>query len=321
MSPRPARASASFLRRLFRPRFSELAPLVLGDGAASLSRRQARDWALVLAARSLPHRLRRVGEGWSVQVPAHAAERAVQEVRLYLAENRPAAMPPLENLRERGSSWPTLVFMTLLLGFHALVHRPVFGLIPREWVGLGSCDAARVLAGEWWRSLTALSLHGDAAHALGNAVIGGTFLVLVCRRLGSGTGWVLALAAGALGNLCNALIQGPAHDSLGFSTAVFGAAAILAASKAVRGEGRSLRAALGPVTAGLGLLAMLGTGGENTDLGAHFLGFGAGLLLGAAAGRLAERGLLPGRRAEAALLALAFAALPAAWGLAFLLNG
>jgi len=66
---------------------------------------------------------------------------------------------------------------------------------------------------------------------------------------------------------------------------------------------------------------MLGTGGENTDLGAHFLGFGAGLLLGAAAGRLAERGLLPGRRAEAALLALAFAALPAAWGLAFLLKG
>lgn len=316
MPPRPNRTS--FLRRLFRPRFADLAPLVLEDEAQALGRRQAMDWALVLAARDLPHRLRRVGEGWSVQVPAHAAGRAAEEIRLYLAENRPLFVPRLEDARERGSAWPTLLLMTLLLGFHAFVHRPGFGLAPREWVELGSCNAAMVLAGQWWRTVTALTLHGDAAHALGNAVIGGTFLLLLCRRFGSGMGLLWAVSAGALGNLGNVLVQGPLHDSLGFSTAVFGAAAILAASRVVRLQGRSLRAALGPVTAGLGLLAMLGTGGENTDLGAHFLGFGAGLVLGAIAGHMAERGRLPGPRLDAVLLAAAFAAFPAAWALALL---
>ena len=35
-----------------------------------------------------------------------------------------------------------------------------------------------------------------------------------------------------------------------------------------------------PVAAGLALLAILGTEGKNTDLGAHLFGFGVGLLSG-----------------------------------------
>ena len=40
-----------------------------------------------------------------------------------------------------------------------------------------------------------------------------------------------------------------------------------------------------PVAAGLGLLAMIGTGGARTDLVAHLLGLCAGWLLGALAAR------------------------------------
>ena len=44
-----------------------------------------------------------------------------------------------------------------------------------------------------------------------------------------------------------------------------------------------------PLAAALALLALLGSGGENTDLGAHLLGFATGILLGLPAGRLLGR--------------------------------
>ncbi len=46
---------------------------------------------------------------------------------------------------------------------------------------------------------------------------------------------------------------------------------------------RDWRRSLAPVFAGIALLAFTGTGGENTDVVAHFTGFAAGALLGAAA--------------------------------------
>jgi len=86
------------------------------------------------------------------------------------------------------------------------------------------------------------------------------------------------------------------HLSIGFSTAVFGAAGVLAGLKAASGEG-DLRAGarpagqgwLLPVAAALALVATLGTAGESTDISAHFFGLLAGLGLGGALGRLALR--------------------------------
>jgi hypothetical protein len=43
---------------------------------------------------------------------------------------------------------------------------------------------------------------------------------------------------------------------------------------------------LAPVVAGIALLAFTGTAGQNTDLGAHLLGFGVGFLIGLGAARL-----------------------------------
>jgi len=51
-----------------------------------------------------------------------------------------------------------------------------------SWVERGSADAGRIVRGEWWRAVTALTLHADVAHTLGNAVAlmsgGGTTRVL-----------------------------------------------------------------------------------------------------------------------------------------------
>ena len=296
------------LRTTLRAPWPDLAPLVDGSPAGRLPQAQARLWSLVLRARRVPHRVRSLPGGYTLQVPPRFLQQAVDEITLYQRENvspHPDIPPP--PLEER--SRPTVAAMLALCAFFIITHRPwpELGWYPQYWHQSGAGDAARMLSGQWWRMFTALTLHADPAHAASNAVIGGAFLILLARRVGSGAAWLLAVLAGGLGNVLNVLAQGPAHLSVGFSTAVFGAAGVLAGLKAVSGEGAlaqvrlptgaqvetqvptGTRGWLLPVAAGLGLLASLGTAGENTDIGAHFFGLLAGGLLGLPAGLLALR--------------------------------
>jgi membrane associated rhomboid family serine protease len=141
--------------------------------------------------------------------------------------------------------------------------------------------------------VTALTLHGDSQHVIGNVISGSIFATAVSRRIGAGGALLAVTAAGALGNAANALVHhfGRGHLSIGASTAVFGAIGILAGFQTVlllarrhEPRRRKLRTIdlAGPLAGGLALLGSLGAGGENTDLGAHGFGFLAGVLLGAA---------------------------------------
>lgn len=274
-----------------------------GQPAGRLSQKQTKLWSLVLRARRVPHRVRSLPGGYTVQVPPRFARQAVEEILLYQQENvSPHPSIPLPPPQERAR--PTVAAMLVLCAFFAVTHRPWPGLgwYPQYWNAAGVADAASIAQGELWRIFTALTLHADPAHAASNAVVGGAFLILLSRRVGSGMAWLAAILSGALGNLINAWVHaalnGPGHLSLGFSTAVFGAAGVLAGLKALGGEGgfRARGEAGGrnhgqgwlvPVAAGLSLVATLGTAGEDTDLGAHFFGLLAGLLLGGLLGRLA----------------------------------
>ena len=291
---RPLQRSAT------RAPWPDLAPLVDGSLAGRLPQAQARLWSLVLRARRVPHRVRALPGGYTVQVPARFMRQAVDEITLYHHENvSPHPDIPLPPVEER--SRPTVAAMLGLCAFFVVTHRPwpELGSYPQYWHSVGAGDAALMLDGQWWRMFTALTLHADPAHAASNAVIGGVFLVLLSRRIGSGAAWLLAILAGGLGNVLNVWVQGPAHLSVGFSTAVFGAAGALAGLKAVSGEGAlagpqassqtGARGWLLPLAAGLALLASLGTAGENTDIGAHFFGLVAGGLLALPAGFLAVR--------------------------------
>jgi membrane associated rhomboid family serine protease len=278
----------------------DLAPLLDGSAPGRLPQRQARLWSLVLRARRVPHRVRSLPGGYTIQVPARFARQAVEEIHLYQRENvSPHPSIPLPPAQER--SRPTVAAMLALCGFFVLTHKPWPwpGWYPQYWRAAGLADASAILSGELWRCATALTLHADPAHAAGNAVIGGAFLILLARRVGSGWAWLAAVLAGVLGNLLNALahalIGGGGHLSLGFSTAVFGAAGVLAGLKAAGGEG-DLRPGAGqakgwlaPVGAALALVATLGTGGEDTDIGAHFFGLFAGIGMGWFLGRAALR--------------------------------
>lgn len=316
--PLPPRRPPNLLRRVFRPSWENLAALVRGEDRQDLSRAEARAWSLALESRRVPHRVRNLGRGWRLEVPVWYAERAEREIRRYLAENpRPQESPPPPP-RPRANDLPTWLAMLALLSFHALVSRPLpsLGLYPQQWLELGQARAELLLGGQWWRAATALTLHGDAAHVLSNAVIGGIFAGLVCRELGNGLGWLLILAGGVLGSVCNALIQNPEHSSIGFSTAVFAAAAILSGLRAADGA-LDFRSFVVPVAAGLGILAMLGSTGENTDLGAHLTGFAAGLVLGLATGTL-KHATEPSVRLQWMMGVAALALLPAAWAWAWL---
>ncbi|MCL1979480.1 MAG: rhomboid family intramembrane serine protease, partial [Proteobacteria bacterium] len=160
------------------------------------------------------------------------------------------------------------------------------------WFVRGALDSGAVIGhGEWWRLITALTLHADLSHLAGNCLIGGMVIHPLARMIGFGQCWLLLILTGALDNLANICIRQQPHLSVGFSTSVFAAIGILTGLQLARAQTRSIKALLLPLGAGAGLLAFLGSEGARTDLGAHLFGFSCGFVcgwLGARSGLIAR---------------------------------
>ena len=285
-----------------------------------LSKRQLRNWSLVLQTRQIPWRAEQSELGWQLLVPAAQFVAACRELQSYEEINRNWPPPLPETAPQQENTLATIWVLIALGLFHILSREQVtlFGYAPINWYALGNADAEKILTGEWWRVITALTLHSGGIHLAGNIVVGGIFLNRLCRDLGSGLGWGLVLLSGALGNLFNALVQSPDHHSIGASTAVFGAVGLLAAINMLRYRFQLRRRWPLPVAAALGLLALLGAGSENTDLGAHLFGFCSGIVLGTLTGFLidAKRNLSPGVNRTLAMASLSL--LLGCWWLALI---
>jgi rhomboid protease GluP len=287
-----------------------------------LSRQRASLWALVLESRSVPCHLEQEEGGWTLHVPVRFFLSALEELRLFEEENRNwpplvlKATPLIEN------TLSTLSVLLLVATFHnlTLLDISLFGHSPVNWIELGSAQAGKILDGQWWRTVTSLTLHSGVLHLFGNLAIGGFFIVYLCRDLGSGLAWTLLLLSGILGTLANAWFQPAYHTSIGASTLVFGAVGILAALQVVRGKSSLRKNWFLPVAGALALLAMLGTEGKNTDIGAHLFGFVFGIILGLAGEYFVERFGRPGPRLGV-LLALCAAAVPVVAWWAALVSG
>jgi membrane associated rhomboid family serine protease len=278
--------------------------------AVAARQRHADEWALVLHSQGIEAAVRRGREGWLLETRAADAADARALLATFERENRPSPTPlpaPVHPF-----PWTAMALGSLaLLWFFAWTGPRGGG---SEWFAAGSARASRMVAlGEWWRALTALTLHADLGHVLGNVLAGSLFAGSACARFGTGAGSALVLAAGALGNVANALYyRSGGHDSVGASTAVFAAIGVLAADALIaRRLPRAGR--LAPFGAALGLFAMLGTS-ERADFGAHLFGLAAGLALGLPAARALPRP--PHPRWQALAGALAVLALLAAWSLA-----
>lgn len=271
--------------------------------------RRAMDLSLVLDQEGIAHELRSLeGERWALWVASDEdAMRAEAAVTAFEREN------PVERGRRREVPAPGAgvaagtIFGLALLALHVWTGPES----ENEWFARGSAEAAAILRGEWWRAVTALTLHADAGHAAGNALLGGLLLALLARRVGAGVASWVVLLAGVLGTAAAAELVRAHFVSVGASTAVFGALAGLAALQAADPDAR--RRAWIPLGAAVALLGFLGSS-KRADFAGHLFGFVAGLAAGFGASRLPR---LRGRVVQAAL-ALAAAAVPVlAWAWAF----
>lgn len=279
------------------------------------TRRQTRveEWALVLAAVGIPHRVGREGAGFLLLVPDADAPQAQAALDAYDHEARGERHPELAEQASPGLGWAVGVAVAVLLvAFFAVTGPPAAG--PR-WFEHGAASARLIVGGEPWRTVTALTLHVDAVHVAGNALATAVLLPAIVQRLGPGVGLWLVLGAGTVGNGLAAMVYDPRHVAVGASTATFGAIGILAALQLLPpGAGaRTSRKRWPVLAASLVLVAMLGTG-PGADVLAHVLGLLAGGMLGLATGAVLRRPL--GAPIQWSLVALAALAVVGCWRLA-----
>jgi len=246
-------------------------------------RHRVDEWATVLAAGGIPHRLRSRLDGWALIVAARDADAGRESLDAYDRENiadttrvRSASVAPV-----RGAAAVGIAVGLLLIGCFAVTGTRD---TRSAWFERGGADAESIVAGEWWRTVTALTLHADAPHVVGNAAASALLVGAASHQLGPGVGLWLILLAGTGGNALTAVAYRTHHDSVGASTALFGAIGILAATRIMsRGRHPAAHKRWMIVAASLALLALLGTS-PDADLLAHLFGIlvGGGLGLAAA---------------------------------------
>jgi membrane associated rhomboid family serine protease len=253
------------------------------------------DRALVLHSLDIPYEIVRGLDRAALAVPASFAERAKFELWQYDEENRKRSPAPRPLPIQYQNAVPGVLIYVIVICLVAwLAGESVFN---RDWLAAGRVDGVLIREGEWWRTITALTLHSGIRHLLGNLGFGLLFGMLAGRLVGSGVVWLGIVLAGSAGNALNTLLLDSAHRSIGASTAVFAALGLLTGfvwrAKLMSQERWPYR--LGPMVGGIALLAFTGTGDENTDIGAHLAGFVCGFLTGTlltlAASQLAKRRL------------------------------
>lgn len=224
---------------------------------------------------------------FGIYVPSRFALEAADLV----LRNRKEELKPMPELSalwtsREVSAWHFLFAPAVLVLVFALTTTEG-GTALLEW---GRFDSQRIRGeGEWWRLLTPLFFHADAAHLWGN-ILGGLFFgYFLARQKGIGMTYATALAGGIGGNFLNLLtFWDTVHLSIGASTAVFallgGLIGLRCQDLLFQRKGKTsplLRSYgkwtfIGVIGAGLALLGFLGAGSERTDVLAHLYGFLAG---------------------------------------------
>ena len=171
-----------------------LGPYVPGDRAADLvevgrfrTRREAEEQALVLLAVGIGCRLLSDAGRVRLLVAAGEGERAAWELATYERENRATARtPPVARPAAQGVD-AALAYCAVLLFFFVANSTRAFSV---DWSAAGDAQADLIRHGAWWRTLTALSLHGDLGHLASNLAAGLVFGLLLSQLLGWGLAWL-----------------------------------------------------------------------------------------------------------------------------------
>jgi MYXO-CTERM domain-containing protein len=268
--------------------------------------------SFVLHAVGIDSQVAWLGRTWALVVPATQQAAALVQLEQYERENpprrRPADPEPLH-----GGAWVgSAAYAAVILWVGYLAGDLALGA---DWLDAGALVAGPTRAGEFWRAVTALTLHLDVGHLLANLGFGAVFGLLAGQLLGTGVAWGTVLVAASAANLFNAFVQPASHSSVGASTAVFATLGLLAAYawRRRRREGDRWAYRWAPLIAGVILLGFTGAGGERTDVLAHLTGFATGVLAGVAhATWRVPRGAI----AQFATGSMALLAIAGAWALA-----
>jgi rhomboid protease GluP len=278
------------------------------------SQRACAEAALVLAAKDIPYETLELGGECELAVPRAHFTAAREELERYALERAPVRRARPVFTPFSGAEIGSGIYAALLLLVAYCAGIRTFGA---DWLAQGSLDARPGAAREWWRAVTALTLHLDQAHLLGNLLFGVAIGGLAGRAFGPGIAWASILAAASAANYTDMLISPSTHRAVGASTAIFAALGLLVGF-AWR-HGLTLRDrfkyAYAPVFGGVALLALLGAGDQHVDVLAHALGF----LSGTATGWLYSRLGVPrsrGSGVQSAAGAAAIALVALAWALA-----
>jgi len=243
---------------------------------------QAMEWSLVLASQGIETLIAPPQEErpWGLEVRGEDLGHALRVLRKYKLENQtwPWQQRVLSHqvLFDWGSlAWACLTAIFFWIASDVTVLKDAGIMSNREFIH-----------GEWWRIFTAEWLHADLGHLGANLATGTLLLGLAMGLYGTGPGLLLALLAGAGGNLLGLLFLPTLRLSLGASGLVMGALGLLAAHSLGPGLASRLplRYVLSGLAAGCFLFILLGLS-PGTDVLAHFGGFVSGVLLGFGATR------------------------------------
>ncbi len=236
--------------------------------------RQVRDDSLVLLSQGIEHRLVRSEEGpFQIFIVPEVEAAAKAQLELYHKENPPKEEnPPIPLSFSLQPLWVLLApILVTLLQFTDKINLHSEGV----------SDAAKVLKGEWWRSLTAQTLHGDARHLASNLLCGYIVMNMITFRIPLLRLVPFIAVAAAVANLCVSATVQTDFRSLGFSTFVFAAIGCLAVIefRLMPKESHGMLRRFAPLCGAASLAVFLGLG-ENADILGHAYGFVAGLFCG-----------------------------------------
>jgi membrane associated rhomboid family serine protease len=265
---------------------SETLPAGLAVAGVYSSASEAFQHSLVILAMGEACWLEEGGDVHRLLVEEHVLE--VARVQLAKFDRESIGWPPVTPVDT--PALPRVELLTPLLWSAAVLAIFRLQQLHPDWTDAGALDPDAIFVrGEWWRAITALFLHGDAAHVVSNALSGILAFAALVTTLGRRRGWLLLAISACLGNIAVAAANfGHAYRSLGASTAIFAAIGVLS-GRAVRFVARSehpqrWRAMFVPAATGLIVLGLYGAGGANVDVPAHLAGFVAGVVIGFLAG-------------------------------------
>ena len=270
--------------------------------------RHIRDYSLVLLSQGIVHRFLRSEEGpFEIFVVPEVEARAREQLELYSKENPPKEEnPPLPLSLSIQPAWVLLVpVVCTLLDFGNFVER-------MHYAGLS--DASKILRGEWWRTITALTLHGDARHIASNLLSGYIVLNLMSYRIPLARMAPFLAVASAVANFFVALTVQSDYRALGFSTFVFATIGALAVIefRLMPKETHGMLRRFAPLCGAASLAVFLGLG-ENADILGHAYGFIAGAVCGLIPQKKTLRWGTPTTLADLVWVAMYFAIFIVGW--------